>query len=424
LDVFRYPIKGGYSYGPGGHIQDPDIIYFGANNPSRIPSVYTQGFTVELPPGQYKLSFEANKAVALYDSLTRVGYAYYENLNWGLSTRIRFEGIDGSYITINNISRDGIIEPKWLDGYESTYAFRVEGEAFPQQIETPVLTVTQKGTLRFQVIGALLSAAPLYGAVGGYIGLSKVQLISVNNGGNAIMEQLRITTDYNSRNNIVLSRSPKYAPNPSKSIRPRMIKNGLFTASSGGKLIGSEQWVFHDTDTPQPLSVLIHQQLLSFYSKPNNVLTGELLDAGGSFPDFSSLWRWGGKVHMLTSGTLNILTGRMESAVLREFTRYDHMWETWVENEDIEVDYGRGLIIILAHSNKSLDQDSIVGLPSWITYSAISEAEGKPIAISLQAMENASGQERSAIFRIDTAYVRVTQSAAGDYNIDYGTDYS
>jgi hypothetical protein len=124
------------------------------------------------------------------------------------------------------------------------------------------------------------------------------------------------------------------------------------------------------------------------------------------------------------SGTLNVLTGRMESAVLREFTRYDHMWETWIENEDIKVDYSNSSIEVIVHSNRKLSLDSISGLPSWVTRASIIISGNYKHRYTLNVMENASGQERSAIFRIDTAYVRVTQSAAGDYNIDYGTDYS
>jgi hypothetical protein len=153
------------------------------------------------------------------------------------------------------------------------------------------------------------------------------------------------------------------------------------------------------------------------------VLTGELV-LEDDVPDFRSLWRWGGKDHLLMSGTLNVLTGRMESAVLREFTRYDHMWETWIENEDIKVDYSNSSIEVIVHSNRKLSLDSISGLPSWVTRASIIISGNYKHRYTLNVMENASGQERSAIFRIDTAYMRITQSAAGDYNIDYGTDYS
>ena len=58
--------------------------------------------------------------------------------------------------------------------------------------------------------------------------------------------------------------------------------------------------------------------MLSYYAKPNNVLTGELATDN---PLFNALYEWNGKKHLLTSGALNVITGRMENVVLREFTR-------------------------------------------------------------------------------------------------------
>ena len=40
------------------------------------------------------------------------------------------------------------------------------------------------------------------------------------------------------------------------------------------------------------------------------------------------------------------------------------------------------------------------------------------------AMSNMSGIARSAYFQIDQACVKVSQRAAGDYNVDYSNDYS
>jgi hypothetical protein len=200
------------------------------------------------------------------------------------------------------------------------------------------------------------------------------------------------------------------------------VSNGIYGVS-GNAIKGSDQWVFHDSDTPVPLSALVHQQMLAYYAKPNNLLTGELV-LDGDVPDFRSLWRWGGKDHLLMSGTLNVLTGRMENAVLREFTRYDHMWETWVDNDDKLYDYPSRLVPLVCHTSRELTESDIYNLPSWLSVRNIGNILKGRQLISLDMMENASGADRQALIRVDTAYVRITQRAAGDYGIDYGKDYS
>ena len=181
----------------------------------------------------------------------------------------------------------------------------------------------------------------------------------------------------------------------------------------------SEEWKFNNSDAENPLPVLIHQQLLAYYSKPNNVLTGELATDN---PLFNALYEWNGKKHLLTSGALNVITGRMENVVLREFTRYDHMWETWVETDDVEVDYAATSIQLRVHSNKTITSADLSGLPLWLIGSV--QSAGNGVYVVSLAVEANSSSERTTIINIDTALVRITQLAPGDYGLDYGKDYS
>ena len=181
----------------------------------------------------------------------------------------------------------------------------------------------------------------------------------------------------------------------------------------------SEEWQFNYSDIPNPLPVLVHKQLLAYYAKPNNVLSGELAIKS---PAFNALYEWNGKLHLLTSGALNVITGRMENAVLREFMRYDHMWETWAETEDIEVDYAATSIQIRVHSNKTITSADLNINDRWISASVQSAEDGVYI-VTLKLTANSS-TERTAIIYIDTTYVRITQLAPGDYGVDYGEDYS
>lgn len=286
------------------------------------------------------------------------------------------------------------------------------------------ISVPGPGYITFEVYR--IYAATIYTGVfpcyGAYARISRMSIDHVHK----IEDKSRLTikTNYSDKNNIKLTRTPDYAPATTARYNPVYYKNSLAILDDDGQYRTGEQWRFNDMDAPQQLAVLIHQQILAYYSKPNNVLTGELMDAGGSFPDFQSIWRWNGKNHLLTSGTLNILTGRMENAVLREFMRYDHMWETWAETETHDIDYKARSVWVPVHSNRELSIDDISGLPAWITAAAVTHPETNTYRYLLNVMENASGAERSVIFSIDTAWVRITQRAAGDYNVAYGTDYS
>lgn len=247
-----------------------------------------------------------------------------------------------------------------------------------------------------------------------------------------LLDKITLTTEYSDKYSVRLTRSPEFAVNPSVLPEVAYIPNAILTQGEY-QYSGAEQWVWkHGAEfpnLPEPgisLSRIIHQQLLAYHAAPNNLLTGELLDKGGQFPDFTSLWRWNGKKHMLISGTLNILTGRMENAMLRGFTRYDHMWETWIaeNDEDSEVDYGEASVLVTVHSNKEITEADVKNMPEWLSIRTIKARPTGSYIIWFKAAANESNEARQVVMQIDTAYVRVTQRAAGDYNLDYCFDYS
>lgn len=432
LNVHAYGREPGYDSQKYGRWDDPSILYYIVNSNDSKPvgysrMIYTTGVTARLRFGKAIAVSADNKRVMnipmariVAESDFRAGYI------------LKHTRLDNGAVRYYDV-KNGKWESSEYINFLPLYNLFGVYDAGDVSIEIP-MTLPAAGELTLQVIN--VANGYLEGNVARairniYVRIKEMAIDIQIPEAQLPIRKLTTTTKYSDRYALALRREPFFAVYPSTNTAVALLPNAIVSditpsnnpTFTGFTYAGIDDWNFHSDDAPQPLSVLIHQQMLAYYSKPNSILTGELI-LEDDVPDFCSLWHWGGRNHLLTSGTLNVLTGRMESAVLREFTRYDHMWETWVENEDIKVDYGRGSITILVHSNKALDQDSIVGLPSWITYSAISEAEGKPIAISLQAMENASGQERSAIFKVDTAYVRVTQRAAGDYGIDYGKDYS
>jgi hypothetical protein len=135
-------------------------------------------------------------------------------------------------------------------------------------------------------------------------------------------EKNTIQTIYNEGNNVVLSRDPELAPAYDAVFITGCIKNGMFVTRSEAK-IPAPEWSYNGSD-PAQLGVHIHKMLLCYHSKPNNIITGTLVNA--DFGSFSCNWLWRAKEHILTSGTLNLLTQQMEGATLREFIRYEDMW--------------------------------------------------------------------------------------------------
>jgi hypothetical protein len=293
----------------------------------------------------------------------------------------------------------------------------------PITISLPSLDVNGPGNLTIEFYGGFFPTTTNRNGMshkGAYIRITDVDIMATPDTPVVLVENTKVTTAYNEKNNLLLNREPRFAPNPNLPLAPQQVSNNLMM-SENDLLIGALNWAWSNNDYNQ-LSVLVHQQMLCYYARPMNMLSGELIGINGEIPDFSSLWLWNKKEHMLISGTLNILTGRMENVVLREFLRYDHMWETWVEVDDVEVDYLATSLQLKVHSNKTITSDDLKGLPLWMIGSVQSVSDGVYI-VSL-AVEANSSMKRVAIITIDTARVRVTQFAPGDYGLDYGEDYS
>ena len=138
---------------------------------------------------------------------------------------------------------------------------------------------------------------------------------------NNVLDRVKLTTEYSDKYSVRITRSPELGINPTTDGHVAYVPNAIL-AEGKAQYFGAEQWVWplgRETlpSTGISLSRLIHQQLLAYHAQPNNLLTGELMDAAGDTPDFRSLWRWNGKLHMLMSGTLNVLTGRMERQYIK-----------------------------------------------------------------------------------------------------------
>jgi hypothetical protein len=156
---------------------------------------------------------------------------------------------------------------------------------------------------------------------GAFLGIKSLNLSAPDS--LSLMDENIVRTIYDERNNLHLSRKPTIAPAYDSVSIPGLITNGIFARNANG-YIPAPNWKWaNDTESYQ-LAALIHKQLLCYHSKPNNVLSGTIVN--GELSNLRVIWMWNEKKHLMIGGTLNYLTGNIENAVLREFVTYEEMW--------------------------------------------------------------------------------------------------
>ena len=138
----------------------------------------------------------------------------------------------------------------------------------------------------------------------------------------SLCDKNNVNTVYVDTNNVIIDHSPELAPALDEVPFPAIIKNGIFV-KSGNAYLPAKRWAWSG-GTPQQMAVYNHLQLLCYHSKPNNIISGDIVYA--DFVDMAAIYEWGGANHLLVSGSYNFLNGRIESAVLREFKFYSEMW--------------------------------------------------------------------------------------------------
>lgn len=138
----------------------------------------------------------------------------------------------------------------------------------------------------------------------------------------ALCKRNNFNTNYSERNNVILSRDPELAPALNEVPFPEIIKNGIFYRS-GGVILPAKKWSWNGSQE-QHLALYNHLQLLCYHAKPFNVITGAIVNA--DLTRVNVIYEWHGAEHILISGSYDYLSGRIEGAVLREFSRYDEMW--------------------------------------------------------------------------------------------------
>lgn len=138
----------------------------------------------------------------------------------------------------------------------------------------------------------------------------------------SMLEKNAVNTNYQEGNNVILTRDPELAPALNTTALPAFIKNGIFYRN-GNAILPAKKWSW-GSGSEQQMAVWNHLQLLSYYAKPNNLISGTIVNA--DITRATAIYVWHGAEHILVSGRYNFLNGHIESAVLREFARYEDMW--------------------------------------------------------------------------------------------------
>lgn len=142
------------------------------------------------------------------------------------------------------------------------------------------------------------------------------------------------TTVNNDLANIRLDRTDdvgQYVGDPSVGL---CVKNAILAGTSS--IYYSIDGINKDGDTGERarypnMWVWTHKQRLCFHWNTASIIEGELYDKTNNDPKFSDIWLYpfssGQKRLHLVSGQLNVLTGRVEGAVLREFWDFNSLWQ-------------------------------------------------------------------------------------------------
>lgn len=308
---------------------DDGTVYFPVDIGSLgDPSVYTSYdpllYKKNLNAGKFTFSMRVEGAVSLYDDNSVIGMTD-SVFNF---TNIMFSAI---WRGTGDLYYDGTSWVELTPETASTYISKAQSDS-SFTVELPSPDDPGSGYLEFRIldIGVLYGLTEVGEGNGLYARITEVAIssdISMQSSG------FNVTTKYNESNNVMLERSPKFGQVNFSVISPAEIVNGLYFKGSGDAYYPVTKWKWRDLDEFQAsaLPVLVHTQILAFHAKPDNVLTGTLRDSDDEDPHFSDIWVFDGKPHLIVSGSLDLLTGYVESAILREYQSYDSIWLSALE---------------------------------------------------------------------------------------------
>ena len=135
-----------------------------------------------------------------------------------------------------------------------------------------------------------------------------------------------IITNYDEKNNVLLKRGPHFGQ-VSGIISPRVLQNGLYVKGTGGQFpaAGAFYWRSKDTDNLR-LAVLIHQQMLQYFSRPEKQIGADIIDATDGILSFSNVYLYDNEKYVIQSGSFDIVNNVLRSVTMRTWKSWASLW--------------------------------------------------------------------------------------------------
>lgn len=186
--------------------------------------------------------------------------------------------------------------------------------------------------------------------VDAHIRLGKINFV-VNS--ETVPRYFKTTTVYDPAQNYTLKRDVDFGAVPTRFETAGTVLNGFYKPDAGNGYPSIMNCHWEGSSVELPLPVLNHLQILSLHAKANSVLSGELRDADGLPIVLNAVWRYAGRKFLLLSGTWNILTDRIQNAILREFDTYAEAIGNITADYSTDLSGGDARIIALQQSANS-----------------------------------------------------------------------
>lgn len=148
--------------------------------------------------------------------------------------------------------------------------------------------------------------------------------------GSAVIASNKVTTINNNDYNVMITRRPLFGALSREIgfVRPANYLAGMFYYESAGATpeLFPYNANFDEDDPLVPLPVLIHQQILCYYFGAARVLSGNCAPVNKAKFDFGKLCSYKGVSYLFQGGTLDLFSGVISGAVLREYTTFNSLW--------------------------------------------------------------------------------------------------
>ena len=146
----------------------------------------------------------------------------------------------------------------------------------------------------------------------------------------AALQSNKVTTINNDDYNVMLTRRPLFGALSREMgfVKPGNYLGGLFYY----RFVGADpelfpyQARFTDGIATVPLPVLIHQQILCYYFGAARILSGSCAPVNKARFAFDKLCTYKGISYLFQGGTLDLFSGIITGAVLREYTSFTSLW--------------------------------------------------------------------------------------------------